>query len=176
MAAILFVLLIVVPIAELYVIIKVGSLIGVLPTIGLLIGISILGAWLLKQQGMATWRKLQESLNRGEMPTQHVTDGALILLGGALLMTPGFLSDIVGLLFLFPPTRAAVKGATRRLLANWAARRSGRYGEAATIYREARVVRSRRDEPTSSSSPQLPEEGPSAQGRRPGEGGSPGMG
>jgi UPF0716 protein FxsA len=123
MVPLLFALLLAVPIAELWVILQVADAIGILETIGLLILISIVGAWLLRQQGLATWARLQRTLAAGRMPTAEVTDGALILFGGALLLTPGFLTDCVGLVLLFPLTRAVVKAAARRLLARWAERR-----------------------------------------------------
>src|SRR5919106_4220252 len=125
MLGILFALLIVVPIVELWVIVQVAGSIGLLETIALLIAVSATGAWLLKQQGMATWRRLQATLERGEVPTREVTDGALILFGGALLLTPGFVTDAIGIVLLLPPTRAAIKGAARRSLARWARGRSG---------------------------------------------------
>lgn len=125
MIGILFLLLLAIPIVELYVIVQVAQEIGVLTAVGALIGISVAGAWLLKQQGVATWRRLQASMARGEIPTKEVTDGALILLGGALLLTPGFVTDAVGLLLLLPPTRAWIKGAARRSLGRMAKRRAG---------------------------------------------------
>ena len=128
MAAVLFLLLIALPILELWVIVQVGQAIDWAPTLVLLVGISVAGAWLLKQQGSATWRRLQDSLRRGRVPTNEATDGALILLGGALLLTPGFVTDAVGLFLLIPPTRAAVKGLARTLLARWGSRRLARSG------------------------------------------------
>lgn len=151
MVGIVFLLLLLVPLAELWVIVQVAEGIGVLNAIGLLLLVSIAGAWLLKQQGMATWRRLQATLQRGEMPTNEVTDGAMILFGGALLLTPGFLTDIVGLVLLIPPTRVALKGAMRRLLARWARKRS----EARGVY-SATVVRVERDE---GNGPKRPSEG-----------------
>ncbi|CAN5575372.1 hypothetical protein BH24ACT26_BH24ACT26_19150 [soil metagenome] len=109
-----FIALLVVPLAELWLILQVSERIGVPETLVILVLMSVAGAALLKQQGMTTWRRLQEALRRGEMPTQEATDGALILLGGALLLTPGFLTDAVGFAFVLPPTRAAVKGVARR--------------------------------------------------------------
>ena len=138
----LFIILLAVPIIELWLIVQVASEIGVLNTIGALIIISVVGAWLLKQQGLATWARLQAALARGEMPTKEVTDGALILFGGALLLTPGFISDIFGTLLLLPPTRALIKRAFRRTLGAWARRRYVPPGVGA-IY-ETTVVRQRR--------------------------------
>lgn len=159
MAAVLFLLLLVVPIAELYVIVKASDLIGIIPTLLLLIGISVAGAWLLKQQGLRTWRRVRETINRGEMPTKEVTDGALILLGGALLLTPGFLTDAVGLIMLVPQTRGLAKGLFRRGFGRVAKRHpAGR----ATVY-SARVVKSQRDGGPSS----VPEDAaPSSSARR----------
>ena len=106
MTPLLFLLLLAVPIAELWVIVEVAGAVGILETLALLVLVSVAGAWLLKQQGMATWLRLRRSLERGDIPAEEVTDGALILLGGALLLTPGFLTDIVGLTLLLPPSRA----------------------------------------------------------------------
>jgi UPF0716 protein FxsA len=122
---VLFVALLVVPIAELWVIVRVADRLGVASTLALLVLVSIAGAWLLKQQGVATWRRLQRTLGAGHMPTEEVSDGALILLGGALLLTPGFLTDLVGLALLLPPTRAIVKRVARRRFGRWAGRRIG---------------------------------------------------
>lgn len=109
MPAVVAILLLVLPLAELAVIIQVAGLIGLPETLILLIAVSIAGAFLLKREGTATWRRLQDALRRGQMPTAAVTDGALILFGGALLLTPGFLTDVVGLLLLVPGPRAVVK-------------------------------------------------------------------
>ena len=125
MAPLLLVLLLVVPLVELWVIVSVASSVGVPETILLLVVISAAGAWLLKQQGMATWRRLQLSIQRGTMPAEEVTDGALILFGGALLLTPGFITDLVGLLLLLPPSRAVVKRAFRKVFALWLGKKTG---------------------------------------------------
>jgi UPF0716 protein FxsA len=148
MLPILFALLLAIPIAELWVIVQVAQGIGVLNTLGLLILISVAGAWLLKQQGLATWARLQRSLAAGQMPTREVVDGALIVLGGALLLTPGFLSDCMGLVLLLPPSRAVVKRMFRPLLARWATRRFVPPG-ARRVY-DATVVR-RSENPDGSS-------------------------
>jgi UPF0716 protein FxsA len=104
--ALLFILL---PIAELYVIIQVGDLIGIWPTLGLLLIDGLLGAWLLRSQGRSAWRRFQEALARTRMPVKEVYDGAAIIFGAALLMTPGFITDVFGFLLLIPPTRAALR-------------------------------------------------------------------
>ncbi|MEA2155605.1 MAG: protein FxsA, partial [Solirubrobacteraceae bacterium] len=99
-----------VPIAELYVLIQIGQAIGVIPTILLLIADSILGAALMRQQGRAAWLRFNRALGEGRVPGREVIDGVLVIFGGALLLTPGFLSDILGLILLLPPTRAVVRG------------------------------------------------------------------
>jgi len=109
MALLLVLLFVVVPIVELYVIIQIGQAIGVLPTIALLILDSILGAALMRSQGRAAWRRFNRALAEGRVPGQEVMDGALVIFGGALLLTPGFLSDFLGLILLLPPTRAIVR-------------------------------------------------------------------
>jgi UPF0716 protein FxsA len=138
MPALLFVLFIVVPIAELYVLIQVGQTIGVLPTIVLLIVDSVLGAWLLRREGAKAWRAFRRALDERRVPAREVADGALVLFGGALLLTPGFLSDILGLLCILPPTRAGL----RRLLTGVVASRLGVVGMAAGVAQ--REVRRRR--------------------------------
>lgn len=105
----LLLLLIAVPLAELFVIIEVGQAIGALPTIALLLVLSALGAALMRAQGRVVWHRFLSTLGAGRLPAREVIDGALILFGGALLLFPGFLTDAVGLLFLLPPTRAAVR-------------------------------------------------------------------
>src|SRR5947209_11082494 len=106
----LVLIFIVLPIAELYVIIQVGGLIGAGPTIAILILDSLLGAWLWRHQGRAAWRRFNAALQEGRVPTREVLDGTLVIAGGALLITPGFISDVVGILLLLPPTRAVVRG------------------------------------------------------------------
>jgi UPF0716 protein FxsA len=108
----LILLFIAVPIAELFVIIQVGEAIGVWWTIGLLIADSLLGSWLMRHQGRAAWRRFNEALQAARVPAREVLDGALVIFGGALLLTPGFITDVFGLAFLLPPTRAVI----RRLL------------------------------------------------------------
>jgi UPF0716 protein FxsA len=174
MFGILFLLLLLVPIAELWIIVEVSGEIGFLNTVGLLVLISVAGAGLLKQQGLQTYRELQVTLSRGEIPTKQLTDGAMILFGGALLLTPGFLTDAVGLLLLLPPTRAVLKGSVRAVLARWAGRRARRYRRYASggrrVY-EGTVTRSERDDPSRRHPDPSPEELPFPPGRD--EGGSP---
>src|SRR4051794_23072063 len=109
MIPLLFLLFIVVPIAEIYVIIQVGQTIGALWTILLLIADSIIGARLLSWQGRRAWERFQQALAEGRVPHREVMDGVLIVAGGAFLLTPGFLTDVLGLVLLLPPSRAAVR-------------------------------------------------------------------
>src|SRR4051812_49907750 len=102
-------LFILIPIAELYVILKVGDLIGTVPTLALLVADSLLGAWLMRSQGRTVWRRFQETMQAGRVPHREVFDGVLVIFGGAFLITPGFLSDIVGVFLLLPPTRALMR-------------------------------------------------------------------
>jgi UPF0716 protein FxsA len=115
----LVVLFIVVPIVELYVIIKIGGLIGVLPTLALLLADALLGSLLLRHQGRGAWRRFNAALAERRFPGREVVDGVLIVIGGTLLLTPGFVTDVFGLLLLIPPTRAIA----RRLLRAYAGHR-----------------------------------------------------
>jgi UPF0716 protein FxsA len=107
--AALIALFIIVPLAELYLILKVGDAIGAVWTILLLAADSVLGSVLLRTQGRAVWARFNTTLAEGKMPHREVMDGVLVIFGGAFLITPGFLTDIVGLTLLIPPTRAVVR-------------------------------------------------------------------
>ena len=123
MPLVLLFLFLALPILELYVIIQVGEAIGVLPTIALLILDSFLGAALLRSQGRAAWRRFNEALAAGRIPTREVFDGAMVILGGAFLITPGFITDVIGILLLVPPSRAIFRGLVARM-----ARRRAAFG------------------------------------------------
>jgi len=114
----LVLLFIIVPIAEIFLLIQVGQAIGPWWTIAILIADSILGAVLLRTQGRAAWRRFGETLQAGRVPAREVIDGALVIAGGVLLLTPGFISDALGLLLLLPPTRAIVRAIVARRLAH----------------------------------------------------------
>jgi UPF0716 protein FxsA len=113
-----------VPVAELYVIYLVGDAIGVWQTFLLLAADSVLGSLLLRSQGRSVWIRFNDALAAGRMPHREVMDGVLVIFGGAFLITPGFLTDVLGLLLLVPPTRSVV----RRMLV----RRLGRRAEIRT--------------------------------------------
>jgi UPF0716 protein FxsA len=110
---------VVVPLVEIYVLIQVGQVIGAWPTILLLVADSLLGAWIVRREGGRAWRALNEALASGRMPATELADGALILVGGALMLTPGFVTDLLGALVVLPFTRPVA----RRMLARVVARR-----------------------------------------------------
>lgn len=117
MALILALLFLVVPLAELAVIVTIADAIGVLDTIGLLIVISIGGALLAKHQGLGVLARIRTTLSRGELPSRELADGGLVLLAGALMLTPGFITDLLAVVLLVPPTRALVRAVVLRSLA-----------------------------------------------------------
>ncbi len=114
MFVVLAVVFLVVPIAELYVIVQVAGGIGIPETILLLIGISFLGAWLARLAGLGVLNRLQRTVRAGKVPSAELVDGALVLFAGALIITPGFLSDCLAILLLLPPTRAVARAAILR--------------------------------------------------------------
>jgi UPF0716 protein FxsA len=129
--AILAIAFIVVPLAEIYVLIQVGHVIGVWWTIVLLVADSILGGWLIRREGGRAWQALRAALDEGRMPHRELADGALIVLGGALMLSPGFVTDVLGIVLILPFTRPVF----RRALASYAASR-------ATVYATDRFGRS----------------------------------
>ena len=102
------------PAVELILIIEVGSRIGALNTLALILFTGVSGAALARWQGFLTLQRIQQALNQGVMPNAELMDGALILIGGVALLTPGFVTDFFGLLCLFPPTRHLLKGLLQR--------------------------------------------------------------
>ena len=123
-----------VPLLELYVIIQVADGMGTGETILLLIAVSVVGAWMVRRSGLGVLNQIQVRLNRGELPAEELVDGLLILIAGALMLTPGFLTDGVGLLLLFPPTRLVVRSLlvrhfTKKItVGGWSAGAGGRGG------------------------------------------------
>lgn len=116
MLGVLALLFLVVPFAELFVLLQVGRAIGALETIGLLVLVSIVGAWLVKREGIGVLRRAEERLRQGGVPGRELVDGVMILFAGALLLTPGFLTDILGILLLLPPVRATLRSSVVRWL------------------------------------------------------------
>jgi len=116
----LVVLFLIVPIVEIYVIVQVGQEIGALPTIALLLVESAIGAWLVKREGRRAWQALKSAVGTGRLPSRELADAALVLVGGTLLLTPGFVTDVFGLFLILPVTRTFA----RRALGWFAARRA----------------------------------------------------
>ncbi len=109
-------LFVIVPLVELALLIWVGQWMGVLPTVLLVAGTGVVGAWLARSQGIEAMTRLQLELSRGGLPGKALMDGAAILVGGTLLLTPGVLTDLLGFALLIPPTRAVLQGWARRRL------------------------------------------------------------
>lgn len=127
MLVVLALAFLVLPIVELYVIVQVAQGVGILSTIGLLVLISAAGAWLCRREGLGVLRRIRDALDRYEIPTRELVDGGLVLFAGALMLTPGFVTDCLALLLLLPPTRVPVRSAVLRALR--------RRGAAATVVR-----------------------------------------
>ena len=121
MGPLLVLALVVVPLVEVYVLVQVGQQLGALPTVLLPLLMSLVGAYLLRREGAKTWRAFRAALGTGRVPAREVADGALVVFGGALLLTPGFATDLFGLACVLPPTRAVL----RRLLTRFVTRRLG---------------------------------------------------
>ncbi len=109
--------LLVVPLLEVVAIIGVGKVIGGWPTFFLLLAESALGAWLVRREGARSWRSLSEALRTGRMPSRELADAALVLVGGVLLLTPGFLTDLVGFAFILPFTRPMARRSLEAVVA-----------------------------------------------------------
>lgn len=116
-------LFIVIPALEIGLFILAGKTVGGVATIALIIATGILGAYLAKQQGMGVVRKVQEQIRSGYPPADALVEGACVLLGGLLLLTPGFITDIIGLLLILPPTRKMVQPALLKLFKSWVSRK-----------------------------------------------------
>jgi UPF0716 protein FxsA len=122
--AVLAILFILWPLAEIFVAVEVARAIGVLWTVLLLLAGWPLGAWALRSEGRAAWRRLSEAVALGRPPGREVLDGALVLAGGALLMVPGFVTDVIGLILLLAPSRALMRGVLVRNLQSRVVRRA----------------------------------------------------
>lgn len=116
MRALLIVVFIVVPVVELAILIQVGEVIGVWWTVAALVLVSVVGAWLVRREGTRAWSRFRAALSSARVPADEVLDGALVLFGGALLLTPGFATDTLGLLLMLPPSRALVASLIKRQL------------------------------------------------------------
>ncbi|GAA2371666.1 FxsA family protein [Nonomuraea africana] len=143
----LFLAFLVVPVLEIWLLIQVGSVIGGWATVGLLLADSFFGAWIVRREGRRAWRSLQSALQTGRMPDRELADGGLILVGGALLLTPGFFTDIVGFLCVLPFTRPFM-----RRLGAWFFARRVKAMAAASPYAHLGVPFQRTDQPGGSPS------------------------
>lgn len=114
MLAKLFAVFLIVPIIELALLLTIGAQIGIWATLGIIIATALLGASLAQQEGLKTWWRFQEKLSSGAFPNEELLDGLMILVAGAVLLTPGFLTDAIGFILLIPGSRRAVKGWLRR--------------------------------------------------------------
>jgi UPF0716 protein FxsA len=117
MPLLLLVAFVVVPVLEIWVIVQVGQAIGVVPTLVLLLADAVLGTWLFRREGRKAWAALREAIAEHRVPAKEVADGALVVVGGAFLLSPGFVTDGVGVLCLLPPTRALLRRALTRVVA-----------------------------------------------------------
>ena len=116
MPLLLLILFLVLPIAEIYVIVQVGQAIGVPITLAILLLDGFLGAAVARSQGRAAWARFNQALAAGKVPARETADGAMIILGGALLLAPGFITDAFGFMLLLPPTRALIRGTVTRIV------------------------------------------------------------
>lgn len=98
-----------VPILELWVVAQVADRINWLPTIGIVLAVSVIGAWLVRREGSGAWQRIQQAASSGTMPSKELADGALVVFGGTLLLTPGFLTDLVGIAMMIPFLRTPVR-------------------------------------------------------------------
>lgn len=152
MPVLLFAAFIAIPLLELFVIGQVADVIGLLPTIVLLVVDSLVGAWLVRREGQRAWAALRDAFASGGWPADEVAQGGLVIFGGALLLTPGFVTDVVGLLCVVPPTRALMSSLLRRWTSAYAAARMGA-GRAGTTTTFLRTGSSRSGRSTSSGGP-----------------------
>jgi UPF0716 protein FxsA len=111
---VLVALFVLVPLVELAVFVQIASSFGIWNTVAVLLAISLLGAWIVRRQGMGVWRRAQLQLTAGRVPAKEVVDGFLLLCAGGLLLVPGFVTDALGLLLLLPPVRAGLRALLTR--------------------------------------------------------------
>ncbi len=103
-----FIAFLIIPFVEIYLLLQIGGIVGVFPTIALVVLTAVIGAGLLRQQGLATWQRFQDNLAKGTLPAYEMIEGPILLVGGALLLTPGFFTDIIGFACLIPPIRKKI--------------------------------------------------------------------
>lgn len=105
---IFLIFLLVVPVLEIYMLLQIGAIIGVIPTIISVVATAVIGSWLLRQQGFSTLQRIQQSMAQGTLPTKELIEGPILMVGGALLLTPGFVTDAIGFFCLIPATRQQI--------------------------------------------------------------------
>lgn len=135
-----FVAFLVVPLVEIYVLIQVGQVIGPWWTILGLIAISVLGAWLIRREWRGTWAALRTALCTGRLPDRELVDAGLVVIGGTLLLTPGFVTDLVGFFFLLPVTRPIARRALTSLVTRRVQVRAARWGPASRPRADDRII------------------------------------
>jgi UPF0716 protein FxsA len=123
----LFLAFAIIPIAEIYVLIKIGGLIGALNTVLVVILTAAVGAYLARHEGVRTLLRIRESLRRGIMPADELIEAVMIFIAGIVLLTPGFITDLTGFLILIPPTRAGLRSWLRRKFTEWLSRGGGHH-------------------------------------------------
>ncbi len=119
---VVFLVVLMVPFVEIYLLLQVGGVLGAAPTIFLVVLTAVIGTVMLRQQGLATWQRFQNSLAKGEIPAYAIIEGPIILVGGALLLTPGFITDLMGFVCLVPSLRKRI---ARYLLENYCVQAAG---------------------------------------------------
>lgn len=154
----LLVAMVVLPFVEIYLLVQVGQEIGIWWTLGILVAEALLGSWLMRREGSRAWKALNEAFASGKMPAGELADSALILVGGVLLVMPGFVTDIFGLLFLLPFTRPLA----RKVLAFFVARRMSKLGVPTTYGRHDSSVIAGETVPDPTTPPQGPATGPTS--------------
>jgi len=102
---ILFLFFLIIPFIEIYLLLQIGGIIGIMPTVFMVVFTAVLGAWMLRRQGLATWLRFQDNLAKGAVPAYEMIEGPILLVGGALLLTPGFFTDLLGFACLLPQVR-----------------------------------------------------------------------
>lgn len=127
MVAYLFLAFALIPIAELYVLIKVGTVIGALNTIVVVLATAALGAYLARREGMRTLVRIREALRQGIMPADAMIEALMIFIAGIVLLTPGFITDSIGFLILIPPSRAWLRERLKKKFSEWVSRGGGHY-------------------------------------------------
>ncbi len=103
-----FLAFLIIPFVEIYLLLQIGGIVGVLPTIVLVVSTAIIGVALLKRQGLATWQRFQSNMSQGQLPAIEIMEAVALLIGGALLLTPGFFTDIIGFACLIPAIRQKI--------------------------------------------------------------------